>query len=274
METRLRNRGIRATGLPMWAVCAAVLIAATACGSGAGSDDKGGGGSNAGGNGGEAGGGGVAGGGGEAGAGGVGGIAGTGGAGGEAGVGGDAGTGGEGGSGGNAGAGGAGGTTPPEDKLVFITSSVHWGRLGGIEGADAMCNKRAGEAGLPGAYLAWIADSTDSPDTRFTRDGGAYVRLDGEVVADGYDDLIAHGPKVPISINERGQQAHWLPGTAWTNVTEDGTVRSETRTCEEWTTHHGAVSYYGWYSKDDDHWTEGHLKGFCSTPRRLYCFEQ
>lgn len=252
----------------MGAICAAMFLAA-ACGSGTNSDDKGGA---VGGAGGEA----------------VGGSTGTGGVGtgGRAGTGGESGTGGQGaaggsdgqagagGAGGVAGSGGQGGSLPREDKLVFVTSSVHWGRLGGIEGADTACSRRASEANLPGTYLAWIADSVASPDTRFARAEGAYLRTDGELVADSYDDLIANGPRVTISVNERGRKTHWLPGTAWTNVSEDGTTRSDTRTCDDWTTHHGAVSYYGWYAREDDHWTEGHLKGFCSTPRRLYCFQQ
>jgi len=43
---------------------------------------------------------------------------------------------------------------------VFTTSTFHQGNLGGLAGADAICNARAAEASLPGIYMAWLADQT------------------------------------------------------------------------------------------------------------------
>ncbi|MGB5811357.1 MAG: hypothetical protein WBG86_12545 [Polyangiales bacterium] len=206
------------------------------------------------------------------------GAGGAAGKGGEGGFGGNAGAGGEGGFGGDAGAGGeggAGGIGPIQDKIVFVTSTVHQGSLGGLEGADAVCNEAAADAGLPGTFLAWLADSTDSPDTRFAKSEQPYVRTDGKHIADSYDDLVTQGPHRDIKVDEYGERVHWLPGSAWTNVRPDGTTKSETRTCEDWSTDdHHALSYFGWYLKQDGHWTDAHIKSFCAIPRRLYCFQQ
>ena len=51
--------------------------------------------------------------------------------------------------------------------LVFVTSTTHNGNLGGVAGADAICNARAAAAGLPGSYLAWISMADDDPEFRF-----------------------------------------------------------------------------------------------------------
>ena len=46
-----------------------------------------------------------------------------------------------------------------EARLVFITSTLHDGNLGGVAGADQICNELASDAGLPGTYMAWLSSS-------------------------------------------------------------------------------------------------------------------
>ena len=52
---------------------------------------------------------------------------------------------------------------------VFVTSETYTGNLGGVAGADDKCQALADQAGLPGVYMAWIADSVpaSAPATRF-----------------------------------------------------------------------------------------------------------
>ena len=40
------------------------------------------------------------------------------------------------------------------NRIVFLTSTTHTGNLGGLTGADAICNDLASTAGLPGANEA------------------------------------------------------------------------------------------------------------------------
>ena len=42
-------------------------------------------------------------------------------------------------------------------KCVFVSSTLHTGNLGGLTGADAICNDLAGAAGLPGRLLLGMA---------------------------------------------------------------------------------------------------------------------
>ncbi len=82
---------------------------------------------------------------------------------------------------------------PPPPKVVFVSSTIHNGNFGGRSGADAICNARAAEAGLPGAgnYLAWLSDDILSVNDRFTRGfNNNYVLADGFVIVGDWDDLV------------------------------------------------------------------------------------
>ena len=72
---------------------------------------------------------------------------------------------------------------------MFISSVDMNGNLGGLRGADATCQARATTARLPGTYKAWLSGSNDSPSTRFTQSTRPYVRVDGQVVANNWDEL-------------------------------------------------------------------------------------
>src|SRR4026208_707297 len=50
----------------------------------------------------------------------------------------------------------------PTTRIVFVTSTLKHGNPGGLGGADAICQKRALEAKLPGRYRAWISDRNES----------------------------------------------------------------------------------------------------------------
>jgi hypothetical protein len=54
----------------------------------------------------------------------------------------------------------------PNANFVFVTSRAYTGNLGGLAGADAICQTHAAEAGLPGTYVAWLATSTVTAPSR------------------------------------------------------------------------------------------------------------
>src|SRR4026209_2737248 len=66
----------------------------------------------------------------------------------------------------------------PAHRIVFVTSTVQDGTLGGILGADPLCTKLATDAKLPGAYRAWLSDRTSSPSSRFPALIALYDALD------------------------------------------------------------------------------------------------
>ena len=78
------------------------------------------------------------------------------------------------------------------EKTVFVTSESFNGNLGGLAGADAICQAEAdGPASIvpSGTYLAWLSDGTDSPDTRFTRSAHPYTLPDGTKIAEDFSDM-------------------------------------------------------------------------------------
>ena len=158
-------------------------------------------------------------------------------------------------------------------KTVFVTSTQHSGNLGGLGGADSICNARALEAGLFGVYKAWLADSTGSPSTRFAQSAFPYLRVDGIKVAENWVDLITNGVINPISKDELNQE--YDPFTyVWTNVKPDGTPKTGS-SCADWTdstitTSNPAV---GRTNLSTNFWTDGQGRQ-CPTLLPIYCFQQ
>ena len=180
---------------------------------------------------------------------------------------------------------------PRAFKYVFVTSDTFEGKLGGIfgksnttdpaPGAHAICNLFAGAAGLPGTYMAWIADDKNSPDTMFEKSEIPYVLADGKTqVADNYADLTDCSGSCldhPIIQVETGRIYNGET-EVWTNVSPDGTAsgKAVADSCGAWTGKSPATSSAsgrtGQIGTAAD-WTAGAAIS-CSNWRRLYCFEQ
>ena len=160
---------------------------------------------------------------------------------------------------------------------VFITSSAHNGNLGGLAGADAMCQKRAKAAGLPGSYKAWLSDTKETPRSRFMKSNGPYRLVDGTKIASNWDDLItkkANGDYLaaPINLTETGitiAQTEF----AWSNTQPDGHVlQGSTYHCSNW----DAVAGNGIIGTPQ--LTQQFWSAFSFTPctddGHLFCFQQ
>ena len=113
-------------------------------------------------------------------------------------------------------------------RLLFVTSTVQNGNLGGLSGADATCNSLASAAGLGGTFQAWLADSTQSPSTRQSQTGEPYVRTDGTAIADNWTDLIDGDIDVAISRDENGLEFNGQD-KVWTNVAAVGAGTLDSR---------------------------------------------
>lgn len=91
-------------------------------------------------------------------------------------------------------------------RTVFVTEATYGGGIGGVAGADTICQQSAGIAGLHGEFAAWISSSpADAPNVRFEQFEGEYRRVDNEVVAENWDELIELDLLVPIGLSEFGQ---------------------------------------------------------------------
>ena len=94
-----------------------------------------------------------------------------------------------------------------ESCTVFVTSTVHDGSLGGLAGADAICQTRAdspGSLAAPGTYKAWLSDATASPSTRFTQATVPYKLVNGTTVAPNWAGLVDGSLDAPIDVTEQG----------------------------------------------------------------------
>ncbi len=175
---------------------------------------------------------------------------------------------------------------PDNMRIVFITQDDFTGSLGGLEGADAKCQAEADAVeGLTGTYMAWLSDSSESPDNRFNKDGGPFILTDGTIVADDWEDLTDGALQHAINMHADGspvtEDPSW-PLYPWTNTMEGGTLHSAVYTCDDWTSEEvggdAPRGRHGWADDNDVldspyQWTRAYITD-CNNPRYLYCFEQ
>jgi hypothetical protein len=166
-------------------------------------------------------------------------------------------------------------------RLVFVTSQIYvGGMIGGLDGADRLCQERAAIAHFNGTFRAWLSDSTGSPSTRMVHGIGKYSTPDGVPIAKGWEDMILGQLIHSIHVDEFGQfhgggaGCHMEP-TAWTGTNTDGTLYTGGtlgNTCGNWDdlTSDGMVGN-----------TNGSALAWsldcnvpCDLATALYCFEQ
>lgn len=153
---------------------------------------------------------------------------------------------------------------------VFITSATPTGAMGGLSGADAICQSLAAAAGLPGTYLAWLSDASSSPRSRFTQATVPYVLADGQAIADSWSDLtIGLGLNRLLNQTETGTALNDGIIDVWTNSTSQGFARAYH--CEGWT----STTTTGWFgnAESTNNWSDEGTRA-CGSGARLYCFQQ
>lgn len=159
---------------------------------------------------------------------------------------------------------------------VFTTSTRHTGKLGGLAGADAICQGLASAAGLPGTYLAWLSDSTGSPSTRFMRSTGPYQRVDGVTVANDWANLTSGTLLAPLLITEQGATVpDDVSKLIWTCTAATG-VEFSGADCEDWTSEQPIVmgGLVGQADVVTPAWSGENSYNSCNGRQRLYCFQQ
>jgi hypothetical protein len=170
--------------------------------------------------------------------------------------------------------------------LVFLTSGSYHGDFGGLEEADAICQDLADSEGLAGTYKAWLSDSQTTAADRLTHGIVPYVRVDGALVAENWDDLIdGSGLSHAISVSEGGYDWYnvcancfLVPGgcgAVWTATAPNGSLNGGT--CSDWT-NEDAMGSEGIYCLETDsswtQWPTASTSVDCRHARSLYCFQQ
>jgi hypothetical protein len=173
---------------------------------------------------------------------------------------------------------------PPTGDVVsvFVTGGLgldqYQGNLGGLAGADAICQERAAAAGLPGTdWTAWLSTSDDEETETTGIDAidripdGQYQLVDGTQVADDKADLTDGFLKAAINLDEEGNQIQ-IDGFVWTATEPDGTDTGNN--CNNWMDNSsGFFGDRGLSNPKDGGWTkvEG-AAAQCGDSNRLYCF--
>ena len=191
-------------------------------------------------------------------------------------------------------------TTEAASKVMFVTSVESNGALGGLAGADFVCQARANAAGLggtvqdPRVFRAWLSDDFDDAFCRvrsaaghgkrsgrcdgidviiFTLyTGGPWVRTDGYPFSGNLFALTDDERAIltPPRLTESGADVHLVtPREAWTGTNPDGTANGAD--CLDWASSDG----------DDDgivgltHEIVMSIgqNSNCGSTSRLYCFE-
>ena len=178
------------------------------------------------------------------------------------------------------------------DCKVFITSEGYDGALGGLVGADHVCQRLAEEQGLTGTFKAWLSDSTTSAGARLTHSVVPYADVWGRRIADDWEDLTDGTLQNAIIVDETGYDyidslgcnpvAIALgAGQVWTDTCTDGSAAGGPN-CMDWTDNRtfdegGEGGLVGYYCFETEAWTDPtyvETTSGCSAPCTLYCFQQ
>lgn len=157
---------------------------------------------------------------------------------------------------------------PTQANIIFVTSTIHDGDLGGVAGADAECNARAAAAGLPGEYIAWLSTPEFDAITRIAGSRG-WIRPDGRPFADTLAQDIRPN-WYPPALDEFG--AVVPDGTVTiTGTNYKGAFFDKLGTCADYT---ATMAAQGVATGDPfsgaGNWSSGGAS-VCSVPMRLFC---
>ncbi len=163
-----------------------------------------------------------------------------------------------------------------QDVRVFVTSSSYSGNLGGLAGADAIC-QRVGSTAFPGSagWVAWLSDSTTDARDRIgdPGSGGDYVRATDPttVIADDLADLTDNSLGNAVDLDETGASAS---ATVFTGTLGSGVV-AVNQTCNDWTAGtFGPLVRLGHSDFANQSWTDSAPgSAICDQRGRIYCFE-
>jgi len=166
-----------------------------------------------------------------------------------------------------------------QSQIVFVTANTFSGDLGGLTGADNICNESAADANLPGTYYAWLSTAVNNPVMRFEPTNRPYVMPNNQMVADDWSDLIDGMLLTGINVDQYGSLV--ATGIAcsstkvWSATTTSGQQASADH-CQNWLTSNPNYSGdTGVQGMMDASWTDSPCAPRnCSEEHHLYCFQQ
>jgi hypothetical protein len=157
---------------------------------------------------------------------------------------------------------------------VFVSSGTFSGSLGGHSGANTTCQSLATAASLGGTWMAWVSDSSASPNRNFTKATIAYRLLDGTEIAANWTALCGGTLSHAIDIDQTGASLAGATGSAaltWTATATGGMSMGDS--CTQFTSSTG-TGQVGSCTSTSATWTNASTTEACSAMHHLYCFEQ
>lgn len=164
-------------------------------------------------------------------------------------------------------------SVPYPSQIAFVTDDSFTGNLGGTEGAESICQLAAESADLPGRYRPWLSElqTLFDPDLIFFQPDTPYIRVDGALVANDWNDLVSGSIQNPIHTTPTLNIADDV--RVWTNTNGSG-VGMFNSDCSAWVDEspfrRGRV---GSTSEINGGWTSFESLS-CDAVARLYCFGQ
>lgn len=163
-------------------------------------------------------------------------------------------------------------------RIVFVTSDLYQpGQFMGLGGADQRCRSLAQQAGLTNfaTFKAWLSDSTISARDRMYHGRGRYELVNGLLVADDWEALVAGELQNPINVTEKSETQETI---VWTGTNPDGSATEGTDHCLDWTYTGGQhAAHWGASSETSAWWTMAATDTNpteCGGGQPIYCFEQ
>ncbi len=173
-------------------------------------------------------------------------------------------------------------------RLVFLTSKIFTGNLGGLAGTDERCNELAAASLLGGSFRAWLLVDGQTLDVRFPELSGEapdwnFTSMNNVLLAKGFKQLVGEGPDGALVYNELGEVM--AEAKVWTNITALGHAAGGD--CGQWTKDEGAgsalIGISGFHPDEGpeaDAWQEQGLwtelegaKASCIWKNHIYCIQ-
>jgi len=159
-------------------------------------------------------------------------------------------------------------------RVIFVSSEIYLGDLGGVEGGHQKCRDLATAAELsnPETFRAWLSGGGLSPLDWPVDSENRYQLPSGTVVAESWSQLISGNLTTYVNQTElKLPLEDGEPVSVWTGTLADGSSASST--CNGWTSElSGPKGRKGMTLFYDEGWTDfGEQK--CNGDARLYCVE-
>jgi hypothetical protein len=160
---------------------------------------------------------------------------------------------------------------------VFVTQTTYGPDFGGAGGANQRCQSSADARGLGGTWRAWLSDSGKSAAQRIYHATGAYVMLDGTVVASSFAALTSGSLAHAIDRSEANVRVNDGNTEVWTGFDVLGSVGNGfcSGTSGDWSSSSSSAPtpIVGHLDATDATWSAAYLQVCDRTNVRLYCFE-